>query len=209
MLGLTKTLHVLAIALWFGTGVFFTFVVGLSLFATFEQLTADPKAPRPLWLPPAPELNRPRPSERFPDPLSKEQGSRIAGAAVGPMFPVYYVIQAAAGAVALLTALTWRSIPSRLNTARCVVLALALVGVGVGWWMAGVVHDLRDVRATASDVVLREPEAPSEKVRAADEARAEFGRWHGYSILVNLLTLVLVTAATAMAAHLPDVGRKE
>jgi hypothetical protein len=143
------------------------------------------------------------PSERFPNPLSKEQGSRVAGAAIGPMFPPYHAIQAAAGAVALLTALSWLAFRSRLNTVRCVVLVLALAGVGVGWWMAGVVHELRNDRSEKSDAVLRDPAASSERVRAADQAREEFGRWHGYSVFVNLFTLVLVTVATAMAAHLP------
>jgi acyl phosphate:glycerol-3-phosphate acyltransferase len=202
MLWLTKTLHVLAVGLWFGTGIFFTFVVGLSLFGTFDRLTADPKAPRPLWLPMPPEFDRPPPSERFPNPLSKEQGSRVAGAAVGPMFTPYYATQAGAGAVSLLTALAWLGVRSRLNTVRCVVLVLALVGVGFGWWMAGVVHELRNVRSETSDGVLLDP-AASEKVAEADRAREEFGRWHGYSLVVNLSTLALVTVATAMAAHLP------
>ena len=33
---LGKLLHVLAVGLWFGTVVFFTFIVGLTLFHTFE-----------------------------------------------------------------------------------------------------------------------------------------------------------------------------
>ena len=51
MLSLSKLLHVLAVGLWFGAGVFFTFVVGLSLFDTFEKETAKPGAERPYWLP--------------------------------------------------------------------------------------------------------------------------------------------------------------
>src|SRR5262245_34400659 len=38
MNSLTRTLHVLAVGLWFGTVVFFSFVVGLSLFSHFEDL---------------------------------------------------------------------------------------------------------------------------------------------------------------------------
>ena len=47
--------------------------------AVHSGLTADPAAPRPFWLPMPPELSRARPGERFPDPLSKEQGNRLAG----------------------------------------------------------------------------------------------------------------------------------
>src|SRR5262245_15732611 len=104
---LTKIAHVLAVGLWFGAGLFFTFVVGLSLFDTFEKATARPAAERPFWLPVPPELDKPPPSASFPDPLRKEQGSRIAGAAVGPMFRPYYLLQVGCGVVALLTALAW------------------------------------------------------------------------------------------------------
>jgi hypothetical protein len=39
--------------------------------------------------------------------------------------------------------------------------------------------------------------------QVAESARAEFGRWHGYSLLLNLLTVLLVTVAMALAARLP------
>lgn len=205
MLAITRTLHVLAVSLWFGTAVFFTFVVGLSLFGTFEQLTDVPKAERPLWLPLPPELDKPRPSDRFPEPLSREQGNRIAGAAVGPMFTPYYLLQLACGVVALLSAVAWVSISSRrrLETLRCVLLMLALVGAGVGWWLAEEVHDLRVERSRLSDAVLLDPSPSSEALRDAETVRADFGRWHGYSLIVNLTTIALVTGVTAMAAHLP------
>jgi len=93
MFHLAKIVHVLAVGLWFGSGMFFTFVVGLSLFDTFETETAKPADERPYWLPVPAELEKPPPSPKFPDPLRKEQGSRIAGAAVGPMFGPYYYLQ--------------------------------------------------------------------------------------------------------------------
>jgi acyl phosphate:glycerol-3-phosphate acyltransferase len=54
---LVKTLHVLALGLWFGTVVFFTFVVGFALFGTFEAEAVKPKSAsprelgRPVWFP--------------------------------------------------------------------------------------------------------------------------------------------------------------
>src|SRR5438067_219087 len=103
MYSLAKIVHVLAVGLWFGAGVFFTFVVGLSLFDTFEKATAKPADQRPYWLPVPAELEKTRPTEKFPDPLRKEQGSRIFGAAVGPMFRPYYLLQVVCGGLALLT----------------------------------------------------------------------------------------------------------
>src|SRR5205807_6181247 len=49
MNSLTRTLHVLAVGLWFGTVVFFSFVVGLSLFDHFGKLPDSTE--RPLWFP--------------------------------------------------------------------------------------------------------------------------------------------------------------
>jgi hypothetical protein len=203
MLLFTKIIHVLAVGLWFGTAVFFTFVVGLSLFSTFDELAVQQS--RPLWFPLPPELDKPRPSERFPEPLRKEQGSRVAGAAVGPMFPWYYGIQAVCGVLALVTALSWFWLapPGGARTARTVILVLALITVGVGWWLERVVSELRAAREEKSDLVLRSPQPSPAEIQAADVARAEFGRWHGYSLLGNFATLFLVTLAMALAAALP------
>src|SRR5690349_5749791 len=51
MLLFAKVVHVLALGLWFGTVLFFTFVVGLSLFRTYDALTEVPPAERLPWLP--------------------------------------------------------------------------------------------------------------------------------------------------------------
>ncbi|HXG13050.1 MAG TPA: DUF4149 domain-containing protein [Gemmataceae bacterium] len=202
MLLLTKVIHVLAVGLWFGMAVFFSFVVGLSLFGTFESLSARPAGERPYWFPLPAELDRSPPSKHFPDPLRKEQGSRVAGEAVSPLFTWYYALQLACGAVALLTALAW--LPwGTIHQVRVGLVALGLVGVAVGWWMEHKVSELRQVRSQASDAVLQALQPSPEAIRAADAARAEFGKWHGYSLIVNLITVVLVTAAMALAAQLP------
>ncbi len=208
MFALSRILHVLAIALWFGAGVFFTFVVGLSLFDTFEKRTAVEPAERPLWLPAPPALEKPRPSPSFPEPLRKEQGSRLAGAAVGPMFVWYYALQVGCGAVALLTALSW-GVRGGAARARVVLLVLALGGAGFGWWLEREVEGARLVRERASDAVLRGESPSPADVQAADAARAGFGRWHTYSLFANFATLALVTAATVMAANPPRKSGEE
>jgi hypothetical protein len=203
MLLFTKVVHVLAVGLWFGTAVFFTFVVGLSLISTFDELAGQQS--RPFWFPLPPELDKPRPSDRFPEPLAKEQGSRVFGRAVGPMFPWYYGIQKVCGILALVTALAWFRLaaPAPANTARVIILVLALVAVAGGWLMERVIEELRVRRNDASDVVLLSQQPSPAEVQAADAARAEFRRWHGYSLLVNFATLFLVTLAMALAAVLP------
>jgi hypothetical protein len=202
MLSLTKILHVLAVGLWFGSATFFTFV-GLSLSDTFEKITAKPAQDRPYWLPLPSQLDKSRPSDKFPEPLSKEQGGRIFGTAVGPMFRPYYILQVVCGGLALLTALAWPG--GGVQRARVIVLLLALVGAAAGWRLEGEVEARRDTRSKLSDAVLEmESAAPSpEQVRAAETARTDFGTWHTYSLLVNCATLALVTVAMAMGAFLP------
>jgi acyl-phosphate glycerol 3-phosphate acyltransferase len=201
---LTRTVHVLAVGLWFGTTVFFTFVVGLVLFGHFDKLATAPAKEQPSWLAIPPEFTKPPPGDKFPNPLTKDIGSRIGGEAVGPIFPWYYGIQAVCGVLALATALGWYWLPGQTGTlpkVRVVVLLLALVTVGIGGWMEGVVHELREKRNDATDAALRDPEPA--KIQAAEEARAAFGRWHFYSLMVNFATLGLVTVGMALVARLP------
>jgi acyl phosphate:glycerol-3-phosphate acyltransferase len=204
----TKIVHVMSLGLWFGTVIFFSFVVGLSLLATFEQLTANPQ--RPDWLPLPAGFDKPAPSPRFPTPLAKEQGSRLFGAAVSPLFVWYFGIQTVCAVLALATALPLsRAQPTRVNRIRTAVLALALLSLGVDWWLDWEVHSRRDARSKTSDAVLEtlrdSSTVPETLVQAADSARADFGRWHGYSLLANFATILLVTVAMAMAAMLPSV----
>jgi glycerol-3-phosphate acyltransferase PlsY len=206
---LLRTVHVLALGLWFGTSIFFTFVVGLTLFGTFEKLTAEPAASRPLWFPVPAEFEKPRPSDKFPEPLRKEQGSRAAGAAVGPLFPWFFGIQAACGCLTLLTALAWYGRRETVHKVRAVVLLVALATVADGWWLEGIVDNLRVVRNDRSDVVLRNPQPVSEDVKAAEVARADFGRFHFYSLMLNFGTVGLVTVAMALAAQLPAPNGRE
>jgi acyl-phosphate glycerol 3-phosphate acyltransferase len=207
MLLLTKTLHVLAVGLWFGTTVFFTFVVGLSLFGTFEALSAKPAGERPFWFPLPTELERARPSDQFPDPLGKEQGSRVAGAALGPMFPWYYGIGTVCGLIALVTAMSWSGFPGRAHRWRTVLLVGALVSVGLGWYLEYKVEARREVRSDTSDKVLRATQPSAERIQAANDARKDFGRWHFYSLMANFLTVLLVTLTMALTALLPTRTR--
>ena len=78
--------------------------------------------------------------------------------------------------------------------------------MSAGWWLERIVHHLREVRNEKTDEVLRSEPGTSEQVQAADQARADFGRWHFYSLLANITPLALVTAGMALAAHLPRDG---
>jgi acyl-phosphate glycerol 3-phosphate acyltransferase len=203
---LNKTLHVLAVGLWFGTLVFFT-ITGALLFPTFDKLTAEPAGRRPIWLPVPADYDGPLPGEGFPDPPRREQGARIAGAAFGPLFPWFFGVQAGCGGVALVTALAWVGRGrERIQRIRAVLLTAALVCVGIGWWLERVVDDLREPRDRLTDAVLRSKSPSGPEVSQAREARHAFSTWHGYSLAVNFATLLLLTAATALAAQLPGAA---
>jgi glycerol-3-phosphate acyltransferase PlsY len=205
MLPLSKLVHVLAVGLWFGTSVFFTFVVGLSLSHTFEKLSVD--EPHPYWFPAVPQLEKMEkkpPSAAFPDPLTKEQGSRIFGAAVGPMFLPYYALQIGCGVLAILTGAMWFG-RGGVHKTRLFVLGMALAGAGAGWWLEGKVEELREQRREISDQVLLNPNrSAGTEDHTADAIRAEFGRWHTYSLFVNFATIACVTVTMGMAAFLPN-----
>ena len=100
MLCFCKTLHVLAVGLWFGSVAFFT-VAALLIFQAFEDLSLKPESERP-WFPVPAMFQQDPPSAKFPDPLRKEQASRAAGVAVSRIFPTYYGLQLGCGIVALL-----------------------------------------------------------------------------------------------------------
>jgi hypothetical protein len=54
------------------------------------------------------------------------------------------------------------------------------------------------------DDYLRAAPTEAADARAAlGQARGDFGRWHTYSLLLNMATILAVTAALALAANLP------
>jgi hypothetical protein len=202
MLALLRTVHVLSLAVWLGSVVFFT-IAGVLIFRAFEDESAKEK--RLPYLP-VPEYTNESPPEGLPGPRA-EQGSRLGGVAVGAIFPVYFGLQTGCAALAVLTGLglAWAQ-GGRLATVRLVVCVLGLVAVLAGWWLEHWVSELRKPRNERTDTVLTTPNPTTEQTEQALEARATFGLWHGISLLVNFATLALVLLATALAGHL-DVAR--
>ncbi len=206
MLFLGKAIHVVALGLWFGTAVFFT-ITGLVVFDTFEKESL--KQPRELWFPMPEAFDQPRPSEKFPEPLKKEQGSRVAATALAPLFDWYYALQMACAALVTVTAFGWWSAQTGGgHRLRAVILFVALMTVAVGWWMELKVHELRGPRNAKTDAVLLKTYGSSEAdrtvaIKDAEDARRAFGMWHGLSVTLNLVTLLLVTIGMILAATLP------
>lgn len=202
LLHFRKIVHVLALGLWFGTAVFFSFVVGVNLFDTFGRVAAA--APREPWFPLWNAYDGPSPDPAFPEPLRKEQGTRAAGVALGPLFQWYFGIQAVCGLLAAATAFAWRRPGvAHVHRVRAGILLAALATVALGGWLERKVNELREPRNQTFDAMVSHTPPRGEDVRAAKEARATFVRWHFYSLGLNLLTVLLVTIAMAQAVYLP------
>ena len=195
---LGKTLHVLALGLWFGSTIFFSFVVAPSLFHTFEtiELYNLPK-----------EFQRQDPQVNGP----REQGTRTAGKAVGPIFPLYFLIQGMCGLVAIVTCLGWtRAHPQeKVHKIRCLVLVPALIMVLAGMVLEQEVQELRKQRHLAVDAYLYAKTPTAKEVSAMKTAKDDFSRAHLYSLFLNLGTIVLVAVGMALAAHLPRAAMQK
>jgi acyl-phosphate glycerol 3-phosphate acyltransferase len=200
---LARTLHVVSVGLWFGTVIFFL-LVGAVAFRHFEAIAALPAEERPVWLPVWAGYDGPVDNDRLAQPLRKEQGNRVAGAVVSPLFAPYFAIQAGCGLVATLTALAWWPARGRIHRLRLLLLVLALVSVAGGWLVEQRVDHLIQDRHQTFDALLSASPPTSEQVQQAAGARAVFAAWHGYSMMLNLLTILLVTGAMILAAQLPS-----
>ncbi len=217
---LAKTLHVIALGLWFGTAIFFSLIVGLTLFGTLQSVAEEERDERPAWLP-LPDVFDQNPTTWVEDAgqsappfdsaasIRREQGTRAAGAVITPLFGWYFLLQGVCGLVALVTALGWtRAEPqTRVHRVRAWVLLFALLTVVVGWPLERKVHALRVDRNHKVDLVLefalsrRQPDEA--EFHSATAAVHDFVVWHLVSLLLNFGTLALVTVAMALAARLP------
>jgi acyl phosphate:glycerol-3-phosphate acyltransferase len=178
---LSRAIHVLSVGLWFGAVVMFDFVVAPTEFfeafpAVVESAPSDRTANRPLD-PGATEEQK------------KQLATALAGAAVGPVFPKLFRLQAACAAIALITALGWWGSPGKVNRCRVVVLGLAAAAVAVGWPLSNYLSGLRVQRF---DPV------------SGEAAAAAFRDWHFVSLGLSMLTAALTGIALAMAAKMPN-----
>ena len=173
----SKTLHVLALGLWFGSSVFFSLVAAPVIFHTFAALAEEPTNARPAWL---------------PSTLTKENATQLAGLAVGPIFPWYFLLEGICGVLTVITALALLRAEPRasVHKLRFYLSAAALATVVVGWPIAHQVSIFREARYHADPLL-------------AEAAREHFASWHLYSLGLNFITLALVTVVMALAAYLP------
>lgn len=185
---LVRSIHVLALGLWFGGAAFFNFVAAVPIFDSFKQVVNNGPSDRTAYR----TIIAPDATQEEKDALA----NALAGSAVGPIFPRYFALQAVCGVFAFVTAFSWWKLPGRLNRIRVVVIGLALLTVAVGSPISTYVSDLRPKRFD-----------PVESVREA--AKAAFATWHLVSLLLAFVTTCLAGASLAMASALPTRSRPE
>lgn len=174
---LAKNAHLLALGLWFGAGVFFTFVAAPLIFQSFEGLVADHAGRRPVFL---------------PGTLTKDQASQLAGLAVGPVFPWYFLLTGVCSLLAFSTQFETSSGAQQVPISRFkfMLLNIGFLLLVIGWPIALHVSALR-VQRGAGDPVAREA----------------FARWHLVSLALNIVTVGVSGTALALAAN-SGSGRK-
>ena len=171
---LARIVHVMALGFWFGGAAFFTFVTTPIIFSAFEGLVENQSGGRPEWM---------------PETITKFQASQLAGIAVSPIFPWYFLLQGICGLLALATAfrLAGGKPLCRLERWRVVILVLGILTILIGFPLVQKIDGLRTARA------------------AGDEAaRAAFATWHLISLFLNFITVGLASVAMGMAAFLPS-----
>lgn len=182
-----RGLHVLALGLWFGGAAFFVFIATLPIFASFKRIVEGGPSDRTAYVQIVPEGTS---AEK-----KKDLASALAGAAVGPVFPRYFAMQAVCGVLALATALSWWRLGG-VHKWRVIVIALAVATVAAGWPISEEVSRLRLERFSPDTSV-------------ADAAREAFIHWHNASLLLSAVTVFLAGVALALVAKLPNASSPE
>lgn len=169
-----RTVQLVALGLWVGSGLFFSYVVAPHVFRLFvEQVPAGT-------------------SETLPH-FDERTGRRVAGATVGAVFPSYFWTQLLLGVAALAASgflwlrsgghgLAWQT--------GLVAVALGALLVQLVWVFPRSEEVLREVHRLEIAGQLNE----------ADQLRRSFGRWHAVSQVLNLVTLGSAALALVLAA---------
>jgi acyl phosphate:glycerol-3-phosphate acyltransferase len=185
-----RMIHVLALGLWFGGAAFFNFIAAVPIFESFKEVVAGAPSDRTALV----NIIPPGTTEE----QKKDLASALAGAAVGPVFPRYFAMQAVCGLIAFMTALNWWNAEGgcKLHRWRVYLIGAAFLTVLVGSALSNTVSELRLQRFSPDP-------------GAATAARESFTAWHLASLFLSIVTVCLAGAALALAAWLPDAKRRD
>jgi glycerol-3-phosphate acyltransferase PlsY len=176
--------HLLALGLWFGGAAFFNFAAAPAIFVSFEKVVNDSPSDRTAGIDIVP-VNADAETK-------KKLSSALAGAAVGPIFPKYFLMMTVCGVVAVATAFAWWKLGG-VHRIRFVLLLAAFGLVLVGWPISDWVTQLR-LERLSPDVAI------------ANEAKSNFKVAHFISLGISLLTNLLTGIALFLAGCLPKTA---
>ncbi|MCE9566752.1 MAG: glycerol-3-phosphate 1-O-acyltransferase PlsY [Planctomycetes bacterium] len=180
-----RGVHLLALGLWFGGAAFFNFAAAPAIFDSFKQVVNAGPSDRTAGMTIIPA--------DAPDEQKTALASALFGAAVGPVFPRYFGMQAVCGVIALITAMSWYKAPCAcaIHRRRVHVIGLALLTVVIAFPLSNYVSELRVLRFSTDKAT-------------ADAATAAFAPWHFASLLLSLVTVCLAGFALSLAGRLPE-----
>ena len=174
---LGRIVHLLALGLWFGSVMFFSFFTALPIIRHMETQAARPSH----WL-------------KLED---KKQGVRVAGEALEPVFARYFPLQIICGAAAILTLRAWHGGLPKLGRARLGLIALAFLLACLNtFWLARTVHALRTERYDLDPVVAQR----------AQEAFSAWHSYSLWTDMAGLACLALGFALAAVPPRTPAAG---
>ena len=185
---IVRGLHIVALGLWFGGAGFFNFVIAPMLFISFDYVVKDSPSDRTAHV----DINKG--IEGKPDEVAAKKDAlakSLAGAAVGPIFPLYFTLQAASCAIALATSLSWRRCPGKVNRIRVWLLSVALLVIAFSFAIGNYVAKLRMLRFNEDSTI-------------SESFNGDFKQMHFISLGLSFVTVGMGGVALAMAAKLPD-----
>ncbi|MCU0704106.1 MAG: glycerol-3-phosphate 1-O-acyltransferase PlsY [Fimbriiglobus sp.] len=179
-----RGLHLLAIGLWCGSGVFFNFIAAVPIFDSFKEVVKNQPSDRTGFI------------RILPENATEEDkaalASGLAGSAVGPLFPRFFVLSALCAVAAVASAYGFTKVEAgRVHRMRLVLCLIAAGLVAFGWPVSDWVSKLRVERFH-----------PDDTVRTA--AKAAFGVWHLISLASGGVTTLVTLAILCLGAKLPN-----
>jgi hypothetical protein len=178
MLSLVKMVHLLALGLWAGAMVFFSFFTALPIIGEWPARLTQ--------------------AGHWMGIQDAKQGTRAAGEVLDLLFQRYFPFQLVVGLVAVATALWLATLPGWLAKARALVLVMALALTAANWfYLAPAVHQARAERYGADAQVAAAAEASFGSLHTRSLLA---------DMAALLLVLIALGSAAWLPAPLPPPG---
>jgi len=143
----------------------------------------------PYWLV-VPEVLKQKAPEGMPNPLEKEQASRLAGLVVTPIFKIYYPMQACCAffVLLLINGKVFVKDFRKVGKSSTILFFVAAIMILVNWILLGPTEKARLKRANSTDEYVLASAENKPKLETILADRKEFAKIHGISLIINLVS---------------------